>query len=403
MWLCVWGVAVLLATRAGAQTPAAPQPLTLEDALERAVNLNPAIAAARFRRLASLAGVDVARERLNPEARIEIEREAPTQAYGLAMPLELGGKRGKRIAVSEAAVLTSEAELAQIIAETRNAVRRGYFDRLIAESRLAVLEDLQALATRARDAAQQRVDAGDAPRLEVVQAELALAQAQNEATGSRGSVVAARATLNALLVLPLDAPTPLATTIEAAPPPLVDTALARAQSANAELALFDRRLEEQRARIALAQSLRTPDVTPEGTITRGQPEFATGWRVAVAVAVPIFTRYRAGVRLEEITLQQIQAEREATVARIAGDVTSAVAIADAQRQQFLRYRDQIIPQAVVAEQMAEDSYRLGQTGIAAFLQALQASRDLRLRSLQAAADLQAALVDLERAIGASLP
>jgi hypothetical protein len=58
---------------------------------------------------------------------------------------------------------------------------------------------------------------------------------------------------------------------------------------------------------------------------------------------------------------------------------------------------------MVVERMAEDSYRLGQTGINAFLQALQASRDARLRSLQTAADLQTALVDLERAVGAPLP
>jgi cobalt-zinc-cadmium efflux system outer membrane protein len=378
-------------------------PISIEGALERAVSVNPTIAAARFRRLASLAGVDVARERLNPEARVEIEREEPTRAYGVAVPLELGGKRGRRIAVSEAAVLTSEAELAQVIAETRNAVRRAYFDRLIAEARLSLLVELQALAARVRDAAQQRVDAGDAPRLEVVQAELALAQAQNEAAGSQGTVVAARATLNALLAFPLGAPTPLASSLDAASPPLLTAAIARAQSASAELALLDRRLDEQRARIALAQSLQTPDVTPEATITRGQQEFATGWRAAIAVAIPIFTRHRAGVRLEEITLQQIMAERDATLARISGEVTAAVAIADAQRQQFLRYRDEIIPQAVVVERMAEDSYRLGQTGINAFLQALQASRDVRLRSLQTAADLQTALVDLERAVGAPLP
>ena len=53
--------------------------------------------------------------------------------------------------------------------------------------------------------------------------------------------------------------------------------------------------------------------------------------------------------------------------------------------------------------MAEDSYRLGQTGIAALLQALQASRDMRLRSLQTASDFQNALSELERAIGAPHP
>jgi hypothetical protein len=47
--------------------------------------------------------------------------------------------------------------------------------------------------------------------------------------------------------------------------------------------------------------------------------------------------------------------------------------------------------------------RLGQTGIAALLQALQATRDVRLRSLDAIDQFQTALADLERAIGAPLP
>ena len=97
------------------------------------------------------------------------------------------------------------------------------------------------------------------------------------------------------------------------------------------------------------------------------------------------------------------AEREAALARISGDVSAAVAIADAQRQQYVRYRDQILPQALEVERMAEDSYRLGQTNIAAYLQALQSTRDVRLRALQSAADLQTALADLDRAIGAAPP
>jgi len=88
------------------------------------------------------------------------------------------------------------------------------------------------------------------------------------------------------------------------------------------------------------------------------------------------------------------------VTRITGAVTAAAAVAEAQRQQYIRYRDQIIPQALEVERMAEDSYRLGQTNIAAYLQALQSTRDVRLRALQAVADLQNALADLERAIGA---
>jgi outer membrane protein, heavy metal efflux system len=209
--------------------------------------------------------------------------------------------------------------------------------------------------------------------------------------------------LNALLGLPANTNVPLSSSLEEGFAAAPEAAVTRARSASAELALLDRRLDQQRARIALARAMQVADVTPEATVTRGQPEFATGWRAAIGVVVPIFTRHRAGVLLEEATLTQLMAERDASLARITGEVTAAAVIADAQRQQYLRYRDQIIPQAQEVERLAEDSYRLGQTGIAAFLQALQASRDVRLRSLQAASDFHTALSDLERAIGAPLP
>jgi cobalt-zinc-cadmium efflux system outer membrane protein len=404
--VCLFVAAALvsMSVSAFAQIPPPASPLTLEAAFERALAANPTIAAARLRRAMSLAEVQVARERLNPEARVEVERETPTRAYSFAVPVEAGGKRARRIAVSEAAVRTSEAEIALTIAEVRASVRRAYFDRLIAESRFDVLEELQALAMRARDAAQQRFDAGSSPRLEVVQAELALAEAQNQASGARGTVVAARAVFNALLALPSDAVIPLATSLDAGPLAVPEAVIVQARSVSAELAVIDRRIEEQRARIALARALQTPDLTPEATLTRGnEPEFSTGWRAAVAVTVPLFTRHRAGVLLEEATLSQLGVERDAALARITGEVTSAVVLADAQRQQVVRYRDVIIPQALEVERMAEDSYRLGQTGIAAFLLALQTSRDARLRSLQVAADFQTALADLERAIGTPLP
>ena len=107
--------------------------------------------------------------------------------------------------------------------------------------------------------------------------------------------------------------------------------------------------------------------------------------------------------VEESTLAQLTAQRQATLLRITGDVTAGAATAEAQRLAYVRYRDIILPQAQQVEQLAQDSYELGQTGIAALLQALQASRDVRLRSVDAASQLQTALADLERAIGAPLP
>src|SRR5436190_4770056 len=159
-----------IASAAGAQVPA--RSLTLETAIDRAMSANPTIAAARLRRAVDIAGLSVARERLNPEATVEFEKEAPKEAYGVAVPLELGGKRPKRIAVGEATVRAGEAELAATIVQVRNDVRRAYFGQILGEARLMLLREQRDLSTRARDTAQARFDAGSAPRLEVMQAQL---------------------------------------------------------------------------------------------------------------------------------------------------------------------------------------------------------------------------------------
>jgi cobalt-zinc-cadmium efflux system outer membrane protein len=398
--MLVCAVAALSARQSSPPVP----PLTLAAAIDRAMAVNPALAAARVQRSVALAGVGVAGERPNPELRVELEKETPKEAYGLTVPVELGGKRGRRLAVEQARVRTTDAQIAVSAADVRDAVRRAYFARLGAEARLDELQAVHALGVRVRDAARQRFESGSAPRLEVLQAELALSQADNEVEAAQGAVLGARYQLNALLALPLDAATPLAGSLEPGDLPAPDAAVRRAQAASAELALIDHQIEEQQFRVALARALQVPDVTPEATLTRGaEPEFSTGWRAAVAIAVPIFTTHSAGVRVEQTTLDQLGAERRATAARIAGAVAAAAAQAGADRQQYLRFSTQILPQAVEVERMAEDSYRLGQTGIAAFLQALQATRDARLRALQAAEDYQAALADLERAMGVPLP
>jgi cobalt-zinc-cadmium efflux system outer membrane protein len=399
----VWLATLLGSVVLAAQSTSAGS-LTLQAAIERAFAANPAIAAARLTGAINAAGLALARERPNPEGSIEIEKETPKQSFGFAVPLELGGKRAKRIAVSQATIAIGEADLAATIAQVRNDVRRAYFETVAADSRLAILRELRDLSQQARDTAQARFESGDAPRLETLQAGLALASAVNEAIAAEGVLLAARAKLNALLDQPLDTRQQLATSIDPGAPVVASVMLDLARSGSSELVVMDRRIEEQRAKLLLARALRVPDVVPSATLTHdAQPEFTYGWRAGIAVALPLFTSHKAGVAVEETALARLMAQRHATLRRIEGDVTSAAALAEAQRSAYVRYRDVILPQAQEVEQLAQDSYRLGQTGIASLLQALQAARDVRLRSLDAVSQFQVALADLERAIGAALP
>ncbi|MFN7977377.1 MAG: TolC family protein [Vicinamibacterales bacterium] len=398
-------LAALWAAPAAAQ-PAAPDPtaLTLEAAFARAASANPVMAAARARQSAALAAVGTARERPNPELHVEYTRETPTQAYTLSLPVETSGKRARRIALGDAGVLVSGAEQVRTAFELRVAVRAAYFDLVAARARLDLLREVAQIATRAKDAAEQRFAAGDVARLEVLQADLARGDAENQMAAADGAAAAAAVRLRTLLAWPADTPLSLATSIDAD----VDRAVAAPGAAeptrHADIAVLDAQVEEQKARIAVASSLRVPDLTPEVAVTRGaEPEFTTGWRAGLAVTLPIFTRHDAAVRTEEATLAAVTADRAATLARVGGDVAAASAQVEALAQQYRRYQSTLVPQAVEIERLADDAYRLGRTGIGAYLQALQASRDIRLRMLQTAADFQIARADLERALGAPLP
>ena len=384
-----------------AQAPT-PARLTLSDALQRAAVSNPSLAAARVRLTTLAAGLDVARERPNPELAFEFERETPRESYTLSLPVETAAKRARRIAAASASVDVARAEIAALELETRVAVRRAFAELVAAQRRAEAAKELQALSTRAVTAAHARVEAGDAPRLEALQAELAAAEAENDLVTRSGELQAARVELGALL-----GATGTAFEAVAGPAiaePLDAAALGRtAMARSVDLAVIDRRLAESSARIAVARSLQVPDVRIDGAVThRAQPEFDYGWRAGADVTMPLFTRHRAGVAVESGVTAELQAERTAIVERTRGAVMAASARAAALQDQAARFETAILPRAREIEAMAEDAYRSGQTGLVALLQTIGTAREIRTRAIDADRAYQLAVADLERAVGAPL-
>ncbi len=363
---------------------------------------NPTIAAARLQKPIDLAGVAVASERPNPDVTYEAEKETPRQAIAATLPIELGGKRSRRIDVAKATVAVGDATLARVIADVRRDVRRAYFEAVAADLRVQMADDLRGLAQRARDAANARVVAGDVPRSDLTLSDLALANSDNELVGLRGEATAAHAELNVLLGHPPNLLVTLTDSLSVGTVLSAQEAADLATRSNVDVQLLDREIAEQSARVGLAKALTVPDVTAGGTFTyQAEPEFQYGWRVSGGVTIPVFTRHRAGVVVEESTLVRLQRERDALVAQITGGVAAALARATAAHEQMTRYEATILPLALESERQAQAAYNGGQIGLPALVQSLMTARDTRQRGLQASIDYQRALTDLERAIGVS--
>jgi cobalt-zinc-cadmium efflux system outer membrane protein len=381
----------------------APPTLSLSDAMARALEANRTLLAAGKARAIDAAGVLAAGQRPNPEVSFEAARETPHWAFTGTVPLDISGKRQRRVDVANATLAVTDAETARIAADVRADVRRAYYQAVGAVRKVAIAQELEAIQTRARNAAQERFQTGAAPRLESLQASLGLSQAQNEVTAARGELDAARADLNALLGYPLDAAPALADPLDAGQLPTAEAAAQQMTAGNAELQVLQKRIDEERARVELAKALRRPDPSVTASLTYDAPgEFVYGWRAGAAVALPIFTTGRPEIAVAEATLARTVADRDARVAQITGAVSAALARATAARQTLARYQTDILPASLQVEQMADESYRAGQTGLPAYLQTLQAARDIRQRAVQAGLDYQVALADLERAMGTPL-
>lgn len=393
---------VLTASRLLLGQETASEPLTVTAATARAIAANPTIAAARLQRPIDVAGVGVAGERPNPEVQYEASKETPRQAITTTLPIELGGKRQRRIDVATATVAVGDADLVRVIADIRRDVRRAYFEAVAAETRARIAEDVRGLTQRARDAAQARVTAGEVPRSDLTQSDLALANSENELIGARGEVAATHAELNRLLGQPPAAALVLADPLSGPAPMPIDDVLPLVIRANVDVQVLDRQIAEQAAKIELAKALQVPDIAAGGSFTYdAEPEFQYGWRLTGAITLPVFTKHAAGVRVEDATLARLKQQREARVAEIAGEVTAAVARARAAREQIERYEQTILPLALEAERQAQAAYSGGQIGLPALVQALLTARDTRQRGLQVGLDYQHALTDLDRAIGAA--
>ena len=405
-------LAAIVATSpvARAQTPATSTPapqaagtVTLADALARADQNNLEILAARAALPGANFNVDVAAERPNPNLQYDNNKETPRQAITGTLPIELGGKRGYRIDLAKAGVATAQAELDRTITSVRNQVRRAYFDLAASTARVTIATGQRDLFSRARDAAQARALGGDVPRQDVLQAQIELADSENALTAAQGDAAAARAQLNALLGQPAGTALTLADPLESGAVPTLDAAMEQASSANADLVVLDRQIAEQTAKKNLAGALRVPDLSASAAFTYdAQPDFSRGWRVSFAVDIPVFTSHKAGVFVEDAELARLKAERAATLATVSGAVAAAIAHAQAARDQVQRFQTDILPNVGQVEQMAQISYAAGQTNLAALLQALESTREIRQRGLQAGLDYQNALADLERAIGAPI-
>lgn len=374
--------------------------LTVDEAVATALRDNPGLRALRLARGIAASDIQIARQRPNPDVLYEGTRETPHHALTLSLPIETAGKRGRREGVAQAAAQTTDAGIAAAEADIRASTRRAFYALLVAQLRSTVAQDLLGIGTRATGVAEARVQAGDAARLELVQADLARARLENDAAAVAAEAEATRVELNGIMGRAPSMPMTLAGSVE---PDDIGSVLARVTApatTNPDVVVVDRRLVEARARVELAKALRVPDPIAQATLTyKAPPDFTYGWRVGASVTMPLFHRSTAVLGREQRSLDQAMATKDATILSTEARAVAAAARLKGLWDQRRRETTVLVPRSQEVASMAEEAYRAGQIDLTALLQVLQTSRDVQLRTLDTALALQLAIADVERATG----
>lgn len=404
MGLRLW-LTIVIALGASESALAQERPgLSLSQALAKAEHQNLDLAAARERRAFALAGVQVAKQRPNPVLGFGATRDAPHESVTLDQPLELGGKRSRRIEVARGEAVLTDLEIAvlsrQVRHEVRDAFHKAEFTRAVSVQKTGLL----ALARRLREIAQARFDAGDVAQLEVIQADLEAERADAEVQLARQEEEVALTRLNALLNEPSATHWEFASPFETVPtaPPLTELN-DRAFQSNPDLQHAKQEQAIEQSRLNLLRAERIPDFSVGvGADLNNPPSYSAGLRGQLSLSLPLFSRNQGEIRQSIALGSRLERQLQATRRTIEWKVQSASLEFGARSAQVGIFHDSLVPSAHRLAQMAEDSYKAGKANILTVIDAQRNASQVERDYLDSLLAAHAAFAALEEVVGAPL-
>src|SRR5437667_12484031 len=143
--------AVALPSVAVAQAPPVTGPLAYAQALDLATSRNLNIAAARRQRAIRESAIRTARQIPNPDVSLELTQDVPHQTVNLDVPIELGGKRARRIELAQAELTLADLDVQAEPRAVRRDLRQTFYTLIAADERVRLAESLLDISRRSEE------------------------------------------------------------------------------------------------------------------------------------------------------------------------------------------------------------------------------------------------------------
>jgi outer membrane protein, heavy metal efflux system len=386
--------------------PTVPR-LTLDEAVALALRENRALRAKDFEYRATRANEITAGLRPNPVGGFNATylgaRDTPQEyAVSVGQPIELGGKRQRRLDSARAATRVSEFELVDVRRQITALVKRAFTDTLVARATLTLAQD----GLRALDDVERiqrfRAERGDISELELTRIQVQRFAFERDVADAQQAIAAATIGLRTLTgpdTLPADFE--VVGDIGFRDVPLDREALYRTTLANRpDLRAAEAAREKARADVDLAGANAWWDVTPQIEYRRVGSENTIG--VGLSIPIKIFDRNQGEIARTRAELERSEALRQASALQALADVDTALVSVQTSRAKVALLRDTYLPKAQRARDTVEFAYRRGGVSLLDFLDAQRTYRETALEHLRSVGAYWTAVYQLESAVGGPL-
>jgi outer membrane protein TolC len=277
-----------------------------------------------------------------------------------------------------------------------------YDSLLVALEHRKILVEAETLAKDFLNRTQARFEGGTAAKLDVIQAQVGVAQAGNDLIANERDIATAQASLNRTLGRVSGTPIVPTDSLEV-PEALPDSAtiVEVALASRPELAMVQHQQEGARASTSLVKEFWLPDLVfavNRDYASPGSPLFTTG----ISLPLPAFywQHAKGDIAQAEHFERELSATYRDTRAQVAQDVRTAYANASTAMRQVSFIRDQLVPASREAYRVASTSYSLGGSSALEVLTARSNLLSAEGQLADALAAANTARADLIRALGA---
>lgn len=384
--------------------PAPVQRLTLAEVLAAVQTHNPEIALAAQQRAVAAAETRIAGAYPNPELAVGAGRWQPrsglppagsAQQLMLSQPVELPAVREARTRAAGFGVAAADAYVQAARIDAGFEARAAFYQLLRRQEEARLAAENVTLLTDILGRVRSRVDAGEAPRFELVRAESELLSARTLADAASLLVDEARGLLRRLAgnALPLQfeagGKLPAATVL-----PDITLVQARMLDANPRLRTLSAEYDRMRARLDQERALRVPQ--PVISLSQNQDPEIRQTMLGVSLPLPLWNRREGQIAQAQagidLTLTQVEAQR----AQLLRELDAAYSRASIAQRQVETFEGGLLKSAEAALRVAEAAWRFGERSFLEVLDAQRTLRGVRKDYIQARFDRHAAGIEIER-------